>query len=204
MSATARTASRRPAAKVIGSLGVLAATAAIAGLGTYGAFTDSTASLESNVATGTVSIDLAAPASSIEFPDVAGGWNPGDRGFLPLDLVNTGSSDLSSVTLAVTAPVSSKLVTDTTNGLQISIDSCDQAWATDGGHYSCPGTLTHHHSGPVVLAEQLAGLESLSAGGRDHLLATVTLPQSADNSFMGARSVLAFSFTGTQRTGTDR
>ena len=204
MSATARTVSRRPVAKVIGSVGVLAAAAAVAGLGTFGAFTDSTAALDSSVGTGTVSIDLAAPAQEIDFPHVDGGWQPGDRSFMVLDLVNTGTSALASVDLQVTALTSSVLDADRTNGLQLTIDGCDQAWSTVGGVYSCSGSVTHHYTGPVVLHEQLPAAASLEPGGRDHLLATVTLPQTAGNGFMGARSELGILFTGTQRTGTAR
>ena len=203
MSTTART-TRRPAAKVIGSVGVLAAAAAVAGMGTFGSFTDSTASLDSQAATGTVAIDLAAPAQTIDFPDVDGGWKPGDRSYLALDLVNTGTSDLSSVTLDVTAPVSSLLDSDTTNGLQVSLDSCDEPWAIDAGHYSCLGTATDFYDGPVVLSEQLADPTSLTAGGVDHLLATVTMPETAGNEFMDATTTLGFLFTGTQRSGTER
>ena len=204
MSAIARTLHRRPVARALGSVGVLAAAAAVAGLGTFGAFTDSTAALDSNVATGTVSIDLGAPAQQIDFPDVAGGWQPGDRSFMVVDLVNTGTSALSSVTLDVSAATSSLLDTDTTNGLQLTIDGCDSAWDTTGGQYSCAGTVTHHYTGPVVLSEELAGAASLVPGGVDHLLATVALPETAGNEFMGARTELGILFTGTQRTGTAR
>jgi len=203
VSVSARTTSH-PAKKVIGSIGVLAAAAAIAGMGTYGAFTDSTAALDSQVASGTVSIDLAAPAHEIEFPDVDGGWLPGDRSYLLLDLVNTGTSDLSSVTADVTALRSSLLDSDTTHGLQVSLASCDEAWSTDTGEYTCAGTVTGFYDGPVLFGEQLADAASLRAGGVDHLLATVTLPQTAGNSFMGAETDLGILFTGTQRTAAER
>lgn len=204
MSATARTASRRPVTKVIGSLGVLAAAAAVAGLGTFGAFTDSTAALDSSVGTGTVSIDLAAPAQVVSVPDVAGGWLPGDHSYLAVDVVNTGTSALASVTLDVTASTSSLLDTDTTDGLQLTIEGCDQAWDAVGDAYSCAGTVTRHYAGPVVLSQQLPAAASLAAGGVDHLLASVTLPETAGNEFMGARTQLGIVFTGTQRTGTAR
>jgi hypothetical protein len=50
----------------------------------------------------------------------------------------------------------------------------------------------------------LAGAASLNAGGVDHLLATVALPQSAGNAFAGQVSNLAFTFTATQRPGAVR
>ena len=201
---TVAPARRRPHVKVIGSMGVLAAAAAVAGLGTFGTFTDSTTPLAGDLATGTVSIDLAAAAHTIDFPDASGGWKPGDRSYLAMDLVNTGSSDLSSVVLDVTAPESGLLDSDRTHGLQVTLDGCDQAWDTAGGAYVCPGTVTHHYAGPIVMSTALSGAASLAAGGVDHLLATATLPDTAGNEFMGARSTLGFLFTGTQRAGTDR
>ncbi|WP_369137471.1 TasA family protein [Modestobacter versicolor] len=201
MSATTR---RRPAARVLGSVAVLAAAATVAGTGTFGTFTDSTTPLAAEVGSGTVSIDVAAPAQEVAFADVEGGWKPGDRSSLALDLVNTGSADLSSITLDVTAVVSSVLDTDTVYGLQVSIDSCDQPWATDSGHHSCHGTGSTLYEGPVVTSVQLPTAASLAAGGVDHLLATATLPTGAGNTFMGAESTLSILFTGTQRTGTAR
>jgi hypothetical protein len=189
VSATART-TRRPAAKVIGSIGVLAAAAAVAGMGTFGAFTNSTEALDSHVDTGTVSIDLAAPTQQIDFPDVDGCWKPGERSAMVIDLVNSGTSAPSAVKLHVTALVSSLLDADRTKGLQLTIDGCDHAWDTASGQYSCAGTVTRHYAGPVVLSSQLPAAASLASGGVDHLLATVTLPEAAGNEFMGAQTVL--------------
>ena len=204
MSATARSSARRPVAKVLGSVGVLAAAAAVAGMGTFGAFTDSTSPLASQVDTGTVSIDLAAPAQVVQVPNVDGGWLPGDHSYLALDLVNTGSSTLQSVTLDVSALRSSVLDTDRANGLQLALDGCSSAWDAVGDHYSCAGTVTHFYAGPVVLSTQLPQAASLAVGGVDHLLATASLPQSAGNGFMGATTDLGVQFTATQRTGTNR
>ncbi|RBY79847.1 hypothetical protein DQ238_09440 [Geodermatophilus sp. TF02-6] len=60
------------ARNVIGSLGVLGATAAVAGRGTSGRSTDSTLSVTTQVATGTVSIDLAQPAAATGLLPAAG------------------------------------------------------------------------------------------------------------------------------------
>jgi hypothetical protein len=198
------TARRGTATKVIGSVGVLAAAAAVAGLGTFGSFTDSTTPVTGAIDTGTVSIDLAAPAQSIDFPEVAGGWVPGDRSSVALDLLNTGTVALGSLTVDITAPQSSILDTDTTHGLQLTLDACDQAWAVAGGAYSCAGTVTRHYAGPVVVSAELPRAASMAVGGVDHLLATATLPQAAGNEFMDASSELSIVITATQRGGTAR
>ena len=201
---TVSTARRHSAAKVIGSVAIVAAAAAVAGMGTFGSFTDSTAPLHTDVAAGTVSIDLAGPAQEIDFPSVDGGWVPGDTSYLAVDLANTGTSALGSLTLDVTATRSSLLDSDPTHGLQVTIEGCDQAWDTSGGVYDCAGTVTRHYAGPVVLSETFPAAASLAVGGVDHLLATVTLPETAGNHFMGAETDLSFFFTGTQRAGTAR
>jgi spore coat-associated protein N len=64
--------------------------------------------------------------------------------------------------------------------------------------------VTSHSAGPVVLDEELPRAASLVPGGVEHLLATVPLPESAGNEFMGAETGLSVLFTGTQRGGTTR
>jgi hypothetical protein len=49
---SAAPARRRTAAKVVASPGVVGATVAIAGMGTFGSFTDTTSPVETNVWTG--------------------------------------------------------------------------------------------------------------------------------------------------------
>jgi hypothetical protein len=202
--AVASTARKNSAAKVIGSVAIVAAAAGVAGLGTFGSFTDSTDAMQAEVTSASVSIDLAMPAQAINFPGMAGGWVPGDTAYLPVDLVNTGTADLASLTLAVSATKSSILDTNTTDGLQLTVQGCDQPWSTSTGAYTCAGTVTEHYAGPVVLNQAFPEAKSLAVGGRDHLLATVSLPESAGVEFMGAETQLSILFTGTQRTGTAR
>jgi len=109
-----------------------------------------------------------------------------------------------------TATTSSLLDTDKTNGLQLAVKSCPVAWTetvTNGAAtYTCSGGAgtTIANSGPAVGATTLNNLTSLTAGGTDHLVVTLSLPTSADNTFQGKTSALAVSFTGTQQTGTAR
>jgi hypothetical protein len=195
------------ARKIVGSLGVLGAAAAVAGLGTFGTFTDSTAPITSNVASGTVDIDLTSPGNAITVP--AAGLVPGDSAARALTLRNLGTSDLSSVSLAVTAPTSSVLDTNTANGLQLTIDACSQAWTAGGTAaaptYTCAGTTRSVlASTPVKGTFTLNNLTSLTAGTTDYLVFKVTLPAGADNAFQNKTSVLNLVFTGTQRAATAR
>lgn len=205
MSIDTRTADARrvTAARLLGTAGVLGATVAIAGLGTFGAFTDSTTPVETAVDTGVVSIAVSA-AGQATVPYAPGGLVPGDSHRMLLDLHNDGTVPLSSVTLTGTARSSSALDADPVHGLQVRLESCSDSWDAVGGGYACAGEVTEFYAGPILLDQALDGAASLEAGGVDHLLATVSFPESAGNALQGQSSRLEFTFTGTQRTGTAR
>ncbi|MGY1624195.1 hypothetical protein ACI789_18510 [Geodermatophilus sp. SYSU D00965] len=200
MSTTAR---RNTAKKIVGTISVVGATAAVAGLGTFGTFTDSTTPVDTSVATGVVSIALS-PAREATVPVVSGGWVPSDTYARPMDLVNDGTTAYGSVSLRSVATASSALDTDRASGLQLTVRSCSQAWDVAGSGYSCAGDVTDFYSGPIVLDQALDGAASLAPGGVDHLLVTAHLPAGADDRFQGASSELSFVFTAVQRGGTAR
>ena len=66
-------ARRSTAAKVLGSLGIIGTAAAVAGIGTFGGFTDSTTPVATNVATGTLSIDLSQAGLAVPVTTTATG-----------------------------------------------------------------------------------------------------------------------------------
>jgi Camelysin metallo-endopeptidase len=197
---------RSRAAKIVGSLGIIGTAAAVAGIGTFGGFTDSTTPVSTTIGTGTLSIDLTQP--SVAIPASTAGFVPGDSLTRAVNLVNDGSLGLGSVTLATTATASSILTTDTVNGLQLALKSCSVAW-TQGGTasnptYTCSGTERLLGSGPVVGNMVLPTPASLAAGATDHLTFSISLPTTADNTFQGKSAGLSLSFTATQKTGTAR
>jgi spore coat-associated protein N len=198
--------------KVLASCAVLGAAASIAGLGTFATFTSST-SASTTAATGSVSIALGAPGVANRLNVGATGLLPGDTMQRAVDLSNTGAADLASVTLTTSASTPRSLLdTDATNGLQMTIDRCSDAWSENGTSpafaYTCPGTATRSNvvaSRPVIGANiGLGNLASKAAGQTDHLLVTLSLPSTADNSFQGLSSALTYTFAGTQRAGTDK
>ena len=83
------------------------------------------------------------------------------------------SETLAAGTLTTNATPSSLLDTDTTNGLQLSIDSCSTTWTESGPPYSytCPGaTATVLASRPVIGTDMpLQNLGSVTPGATDHL-----------------------------------
>jgi hypothetical protein len=196
---------RRITTRLVGSLGVLATAAVVAGITTFGTFTDSTTPVDATVDTGVLSIELSGAVNNATVPAVTGGLLPGDTQATPFDLWNAGTVDWSSVTFQSWATGSSLLDTNTANGLQLTLQSCTQSWAVAGpGSYSCPGQVATFYSGPIIMQTALANAGTLRAGGVDHLLATVALPQAAGNEFKGQVSNLSFTFTATQRPGTAR
>ena len=207
MSTQARTGSPT-ARKVVGSLALIGTAAAVAGLGTYGTFTDSTTPLDTTVATGTLSIDLTQPAGATAVPVSVSGLVPGDSLTRAVDLVNNGDVALSSIRMASSAPSPSILTENQTDGLQLSVTKCSVAW-TQGGTadaptYTCGGTERGLLAGPVVNNAELNTPASLNPGGTDHLVFSVSLPEEAGNEFKGQTAAISLAFTGVSRSGTAR
>jgi spore coat-associated protein N len=189
--------------KLIASLAVLGAAAAIAGFGTYATFTSST-SASHTIATGTLSLTsgptnrLGTGASAIA---------AGDTMQRAIDLNYAGSISFGSVTLTTSASPSSALDTNTTDGLQVAIDKCSVAWTESGPPYTytCSGsTSSVLASQPIIGSNVALSNLTLTAGSTDHLRVTVTLPSTAGNSLQNLSSTIAYTFSGVQRAGTNQ
>jgi hypothetical protein len=191
--------------KVVGSAAILGVAAAVAGLGTYSTFTDSTTPVATGVTSGVLSISLMDGASVATAPFQGGTFLAGDSVSKALDLVNDGDTPLASVTMRSWATRSSVLDTDQVNGLQLLVRDCPVAWTGSGAAASCAGAASTLYSGPVVTTRELANPASLAAGGVDHLMLTATLPSTAGGSaFQAVSSSFSFAFDGVQRAGADR
>jgi hypothetical protein len=189
--------------KVVGSLAIAGTAAAVAGLGTFGTFTDSTTPVATTVQTGTLDINLNVPTGGVAIPVTTSNFVPGDSITRAVNLSNDGSTALSSVTLTSMATAPSILTTDTANGLQLSVKGCSAPW-TQGGTasaptYTCSGTTSTLYAGAAVNSVQLPNPASLVSKGVDYLTFSVSLPNSADNTFQGKTASLSLTFTGTQR-----
>ena len=195
------TARRSTGTRVAASVAIALTAAALAGTGTFGTFSSTATAAPLGVQDGTVVVRVAAGDGSAAVP-LSYSLTPGASSTQLLDLVNGGSADLSSVTLATVATASSILDTDTTDGLQMSVQSCSVQWAAD---QTCAGTVrTVLASGPVVRTSSLSTPVSLAAGGTDHLAVTMALPASAGDAFKSQSSTLSLVFTAVQRTGGSR
>lgn len=189
--------------KVIASIAVLGAAAAIAGLGTFATFTSST-STSHTIASGTLSLTsgptnrLGTGASAIA---------PGDTMQRAIDLNYAGTVDFGSATLTTNATTSSALDTDTANGLQVAIDRCSASWTESGPPYTytCSGTTSSVlASQPLIGSNVALSNLTLAAGSTDHLRVTVTFPSTAGNSLQNLSSTVDYTFTGVQRAGTSK
>jgi spore coat-associated protein N len=199
---------RSRAQKLLATAAVLGATASIAGLGTFATFTSST-SASHTVSSGTVTVALGATGGSTNRLNVdATAIAPGDTIQRSVDLINQGTLDLASVTLTTQATTSSLLDTDTTNGLQVVIDKCSQAWTESGPPYTytCGGSTSTVLTSRAVIQSgvTLNNLSSLTAATTDHLRVTLTFPTGAGNTFQNKSSTLQYTFTGTQRAATNK
>lgn len=201
-------------AKALVTVAALGTAAGVAGLGTFGAFTDTT-SASTAVDSGIVDLNLGAVGAANRLTVAAVDIVPGDTIQRAFSLSGGAStSALGSVTMTSAATTSSLLDTDTTDGLQVKIEKCSlptgwvEAGVAPAYTYTCPlGTVT------TVMAERdvigsavpVTGLDSLStAGATDQLRMTMTLPPSAGNDFQNKASTIAFTFDATQRTATSK
>ena len=192
--------------KVVGSLAVVGTAAAVAGLGTFGTFTDSTTPVSTTVQTGAVDINLAQPSGAVTIPANVTGFVPGDSLSRAVNLSNAGGSALSSLSVTSSSTASNALVTDAINGLQLTIKACSVPYTQNGTSaptYTCSGTERTLTSGNAVRPNvALSGMASMNPGGVDYLAFTVSLPTTADNTFQNLSAPLSITFTGVQRTGT--
>lgn len=193
---------RRSAVKIVGAISAVGAAVAVAGLGTFGNFTDSTSPVGTRVDSGVLSIDVSQPGGA-SVPFAGGMMLAGDSRSAVIDLVNDGTTPLSAVTLRSWATSSSVLDQDTVNGLQLSVESCSVAWTSGAGAPTCSGTSRLYFTQPIVVNNvALTASAALAAGATDHLKLTAALPSSASgDAFEGATSNLNFQFTGTQVAG---
>jgi predicted ribosomally synthesized peptide with SipW-like signal peptide len=194
--------------KLIATVAILGAAASIAGLGTYATFTSSTSQSHA-ISSGTVTIALGATGAATNRLNIgATALAPGDTIQRSVDLTNSGSLDLASVTLTTTASPSSLLDTDATNGLQMVIDKCSVAWTESGPPYTytCGGSTTSLVASRAVIGSgiSLGSLAALTAGGTDHMRVTLTLPSGAGNTLQNQSSTISYAFTGTQRAATNK
>jgi len=213
---------------------VLGAAGALIG-GAFATFTASVTAGPQAITSGTIKLavgpvnDVATGATNIA---------AGDTIAREADLNATGATLASKeITLKFSASPTSLLDTDPTNGLQVSVQACSEAWKrTVVGsppppfEYTCtPGATAVKINGAATAsvgtlegaAGTLTPLNSLTSGGKDFLVFTITLPAgapgdvgkvaacsgtsggtAATEDLQGCSSTLTYTFQATQRNAT--
>lgn len=196
---------RHLARNIVATVGLLGAAASVAGLTTYATFTDSETA-DQTISSGVVDISLAAAGVDNRLSVAAVGIHPGDTMQRAFKLSNASTDTLGSITLTTSAPTSSALDTDATNGLQMVIERCSTAWTESGTApaytYTCGGTTSTVLASRAVIGTDLALSNlTLTSGSTDNLRLTLTLPSAAGNSFQNLTSTVQYAFTATGRSG---
>ena len=197
-----RLGTRSTAVKVLASVVLVGGAASVAGLGTFGAFTSTTAATE-QVATGKVVLTSAAGAQGLSV--AATNMVPGDTAERSITLTRSSDTEaFGSVKLTTAGTAANLLTSDATNGLQLKVDQCSVAWtkAADGS-LACSGTTTTVLAQRAVIGTAVdlpAATTTLNgATATSNLRVTLTLPTAADNAFQGLSNTINFTFDATQR-----
>ena len=202
-----RPARRATATKVIASVALLAGAASVAGMGTFGAFTDTTTA-DQKVTTGT--IDLNGPTG--ELSAKVEGMVPGDSLQRKVTLTRAkGSQTFGSLKLT-TIPGGDAVLTEAGKGLQLKVEECPEQWTevVKDKTFTCKGTTegngTSVYAGDVIVAAQdlPAPLGHVNAdNATSYLRVTLSLPNTTapQNDLQGKTATIGFQFDATQRAG---
>ncbi len=192
---------------------LLAAAAALIG-GAFATFTDSVTAGPQAITSGTIKLavgptnDIATGATNIA---------AGDTIAREADLNSTGATIANKeITLKFTASPTSLMDTDPTNGLQVSIKACSEAWKRvipgsppPAFEYTCTpgatvvkigGAATTSVSALETTPAKLEELKSLATGGQDYLVFTLTLPAGAPGNIGEVAGVCSGVSGGTEKT----
>ena len=204
-----RTSLRKNSAKLLASVVLVGGAASVAGLGTFGAFTSTTAATQ-NVATGTLALSLAQHSSLGTTVD-ATNLVPGDTVQRSVTLSRSAANEKFGSVLLSTAGTSSNVLTsDATKGLQVTVEDCTVPWTQVGTTktFTCGGTTSTLISARPVIQTNLdlgnATTTLNAAAAAANLRITLALPVAADNTFQGKSNAITFTFDATQRAAESR
>jgi spore coat-associated protein N len=191
-------------AKILATVALVAGAGAVAGVGTFGAYTDTTTA-DMTVGSGKVSVLMNGGDNGIHVD--AKNMVPGDKVVFPVSIKReTGSVELGDLTLQTTITNQNAL----TDALRLSVDSCSVPWTVSGSTVTCTGgtTTTVSTDGGLVgngatsaWGETSSWLPALNASNNGvYLRATLSLPSSASSSTQGLTTGVTWKLIGTQRT----
>jgi spore coat-associated protein N len=211
-----------PSAKSMLVLGLTAIAIAVSSIGAFSTFSATTDTSSANPTYSTCSMALAGIGTNAANNRLTLGATdlvPGDTMQRTVNIKNTsagtGCVDATSVKLTTKATAcvgtcqSSLLNTDTTNGLQMSIDKCSVAWTESGTApaytYTCGGTTTSVlASTPIIVANSVLSNIVPTTNTDNFLRVNLSFPSTAGNTFQGLTSRVEYSFAADQRAATNK
>ncbi|MBZ5738474.1 hypothetical protein [Nocardioides mangrovi] len=199
------TTARRTITKILATVALVGGAASVAGVGTFGAYTDTT-DAGASVDSGTVGVLMNSAANSTGV--TASKMVPGDSIVFPVTIqLAPNSVQLGGLDLTTTITNNNAL----TQALRLTVDNCDKPWVVNGNAMTCPGTTTNlSTNGPLGDNGPTSGwgqtsswLPTINSGKAVYIRATLTLPSSTSgSSTQGLSTGVTWTLTGTQRTGT--
>lgn len=215
---------RRTVAAAAFGIGVLALT----GAGVYAGL-NANATGSQAVSSGTLKLTVANNGAG--FSQAVANLAPGDVVNRFVDVTSGGTLDAQSLTLGAADSSPTKLTTDGTNGLHVTVSACTDSVTTTGATWTtggvCQGSLVgglpgQTSPGTTTVVANNASLTSLisspatlfasvPAGAVEHLKMAVTLPDQNEtttngtlpaNSIQGLTANLTWTFNEAQRTAT--
>ena len=204
---------------------VVGVLASLTGTVSFALWSTNTAASNDLFSTGTVSLSNSAGGTAfVTLTNMV----PGDSATGIVTVNNSGSEDLTSYQLTTAANPSSKLDTDTVNGLQVWIERCSVPWTVPAGGAvaaTCSGVRSDVAGSAAAYSPIIVSAHSLAAGafcsnsalaagqrakrglactvtGSDYLRAHVRLAPTAPTTYQGLTDTITFTFAGTQPAGT--
>ena len=181
--------------------------------GAWSIFQASTPATSQPVSSATIQSALSGTGSSDSLSVGASNLVAGDSVQREAVVDNSGTGQIGAITLSIVGSTTANaLTTNTTDGLQASVQTCGGGtWTatslSDGGYsYSCSGTADTI-LGPSPVGSFAAGLTlpssdgSLAPGSSLPMVVTLTLPSSASNAMQGLSASFTYTFVATQAAG---
>lgn len=210
---TART-TRRPAPALLAACAVAAAGLAITGGGVYAALNANASNTTAQNATSGI-LSLTMTNTGTGFSQAVSNLAPGDTVNRYVNLTQGATMDGKALTLAVADAAPTKLTTDATKGLHVTVTQCSGTWTTTGAG-ACTGTgatttvlATNVALSSLTTAPSTLVAGTVTAGTSLNLQVSLTLPDQTEtttngtvpgSTIQGLSSALTWTFGETQRT----
>ncbi len=165
------------------------------GTGAYGLFTSSSATKTTIAEAGSLELEWGDPSlSNTALAIKVGPLFPAIAVQRIADLRNSGSVGIQNLQLTITGTDTGT----TSDGLQLAIDRCREAWIEEGSHFICPGTiLSVSADRPLKAVISLTDSSAKNISGVDHLRFTFRVPDTSPNVAQGTTYSVHFVATGT-------